>query len=229
MTRTCIIIDDEKTARNIIKTYIAEVSFLELKGAFKNAIEALEYLQSHSVDLLFLDIEMPKLSGLNFAKIIGSNTQIIFTTAHREFALDGFELNAVDYLLKPFSFDRFLKAVQKTQAKTPTISHEKSMDYMFIKVNKQMLKIDFDALLYIEGLSNYVKIQTHENAFVVYDKLSALIKKLPAHQFIRIHKSYIINVLKIKLYTKEFVEIDGKHIPVSATYRASLMALLKTH
>lgn len=177
--------------------------------------------------MLFLDIEMPKLSGLNFAKIIDSNTQIIFTTAHREFALDGFELSAVDYLLKPFSFNRFLKAVQKTHVKIQTIKDVKPIDYMFVKVNKQMLKIDFNALLYIEGLSNYVKIQTHEKAFVVYDKLSTLIENLPTNQFVRVHKSYIINVSKIKLYTKEFVEIDGKHIPVSSTYRASLMALLK--
>lgn len=227
MIQQCIIVDDELTARNILRTYIADVTFLKLVGEFKNAIEALEFTQNNHVDLLFLDIEMPKLSGLNFAKIINPNPKIIFTTAHREFALEGFELSAVDYLLKPFSFDRFLKAVQKTLL-TPKIVHDaKTVNHIFIKVNKQMVKVNFDNLLYVEGLSNYIKIHTEKNTFVVYDKLSAIIKNLPSNLFMRVHKSHIINTSKISLYTNEFVEINSVHIPVSTTYRQELHAFLK--
>jgi len=226
MTQTCIIVDDEKTARNIIKNYIEDTSFLELKGEFKNALEALEYLRDNTVDLLFLDIEMPKLSGLNFASLLDTKIKIIFTTAHREFALEGFELNAVDYLLKPFSFDRFLKAVQKTIVIHHSSEKSPALDHIFVKVNKQMQKINYDTLLYIEGLSNYVKIHTHTETLVVYDKLSNLTKNLPSNQFMRVHKSYIINTTKIKLYTKEFVEIENTHIPISSTYRSKLLAFL---
>ena len=147
MIKKCIIVDDEQTARNIIRSYVNEVPFLELISEFKNAIEALEYLRAHKIDVIFLDIEMPKLSGINFAKIIGKETQIIFTTAHRDFAVEGFELNAADYLLKPFSFDRFLSAIQKLKMPLGEQIESKSPDYIFVKVNKQMVKVEFDSLL----------------------------------------------------------------------------------
>jgi len=230
MTKNCIIVDDEQTARNILKAYISDVSFLKLINEFKNALEALEFIKHNNIDIIFIDIEMPKLSGLNFVKIIDSNAQIIFTTAHREFALDGFELNAIDYLLKPFSFDRFLKAVQKTIPKTtlnmPLSNSIKTSDHIYVKVNKQMIKVYFKTLLYIEGLSNYVKLYTNNGSLVVYDKLSSLIDDLPSNEFMRVHKSYIINTSKIELYTNEYVEIDNKHIPVSNTYRKALISFL---
>ena len=225
MIKNCIILDDEQTARNILKTYISDVSFLRLSSEFKNALDALEFIKHNKIDIIFLDIEMPKLSGLNFAKIIDSDAEIIFTTAHREFALDGFELNAIDYLLKPFSFDRFLKAVQKT-SKTISNYSTKANDHIYLKVNKQMVKVHFEALLYVEGLSNYIKIYLDNGSLVVYEKLSSLIDSLPSEIFMRVHKSYIINTSKIELYTNEYVEIDNKHIPISNTYRQTLISFL---
>ena len=228
MKYSCIIVDDEQTARNILKKYIQEVTSLNLKGEFKNALDALEYLQNHKVDLIFLDIEMPKLSGINLAKIIENKIKIIFTTAHREFALEGFELSVVDYLLKPFSFDRFLKAVQKVIIRESQYNENIINDFIYVKVNKKMIKINFSELLYIEGLSNYIKIHTKNETLVVYEKLSSLSKSLPSNTFMRIHKSYIVNIKKIKVYTREYVEIVNKHIPISSTYRADLLSFLKS-
>lgn len=228
MKYSCIIVDDEQTARNILKKYIQDVPSLKLESEFKNSIDALEYIQSHNINLIFLDIEMPKLSGISLAKIIESKTKVIFTTAHREFALEGFELNVVDYLLKPFSFDRFLKAVQKVMQRESQKVDNSTNDFIYVKVDKKMIKINFSELLYIEGLSNYIKIHTKSNTYVVYDKLSTLTTTLPSLTFMRIHKSFIVNLKKIKLYTREYVEIVNKHIPISSTYRAILLSYLKS-
>lgn len=226
MKLRCIIVDDEQTARNILKKYIGDVASLELIAEFKNALEVLDYLQEHSVDLVFLDIEMPKLSGLNLAKIIENKVKIVFTTAHREFALEGFDLSAVDYLLKPFSFDRFLKAIQKITPQLSNTTVLPTVDHIFVKADKKMVKVEFSELLYIEGLSNYVKIHTIEDTLVVYEKMSDLILRLPSLSFMRIHKSYIINTGKIKTYTREYVEIKKTHIPISLTYRNTLLSFL---
>ncbi|WP_438422403.1 LytR/AlgR family response regulator transcription factor [Aquimarina macrocephali] len=229
MKLRCIIVDDEQTARNILKKYIGDVSTLDLMGEFKNALEALDYIQNHSVDVMFLDIEMPKLSGLNLAKIIENKIKIVFTTAHREFALEGFDLSAIDYLLKPFSFDRFLKSIQKINPSlsTTTVTPAPVVDHIFVKADKKMVKINFSELLYIEGLSNYVKIHTIENTLVVYEKMSDLVLRLPSLSFMRIHRSYIVNTEKIKTYTKEYVEIKKRHIPISLTYRNALLSFLE--
>ena len=228
MKYNCIIVDDEQTARNILKKYIQDVPSLKLENEFKNAIDALEYIQNHNIDLIFLDIEMPKLSGISLAKIIENKTKVIFTTAHREFALEGYELNVVDYLLKPFSFDRFLKAVQRVVKRETQNTETLINDFIYVKVNKKMMKINFSELLYIEGLSNYIKIHTKNETLVVYDKLSVLANRLSSNSFMRIHKSYIINLKKVKLYTREYVEISNKHIPISSTYRAGLLSFLKS-
>ena len=157
---------------------------------------------------------------------IWNKSKIIFTTAHREFALEGFELSAVDYLLKPFSFDRFLKAVQKVIIRESQNIETTPNDFIYVKVNKKMMKINFSELLYIEGLSNYIKVHTKNEILVVYDKLSTLSKSLPSNSFMRIHKSYIVNLKMIKLYTREYVEICNRHIPISSTYRADFMSAL---
>ncbi len=224
MTQGCIVVDDERTARNILKAYINDVPFLVFVNEFKNAIEALEFIQENDIDIIFLDIEMPKLSGLNFAKLIKNNTKIIFTTAHREFALEGFELNATDYLLKPFSFDRFLNAVKRTVSKN-NISTKAAVNHMYIKVDKIMTRVDYADLLYIEGMSNYVKVNTVHETLITYNKLSDLDELLP-EKFVRVHKSYIVNTSKIRNYTKEYVEINKKHIPIGLTYRAQLLTNL---
>lgn len=227
MKYRCIIVDDEQTARNILKRYVNDIPFLQLEGEFKNAIEALEYIRKNPIDLMFLDIEMPKLSGINLAKIVENEVKVIFTTAHREFAIDGFELNAVDYLLKPISFDRFLKATHRITEQSKALNQDSINSYFYVKVNKQMIKIEFSNLLYIEGLSNYIKIFTADQSYVVYDKLSSLSNELPSNSFMRIHKSYIVNTKKINLYTREYVEIRKKQIPIGSTYKTALLSFLE--
>jgi DNA-binding LytR/AlgR family response regulator len=226
MSLKCIVVDDEKGARDILKTYIADVIYLDLIGEFKNALEALDFLRENkSVDVVFLDINMPKLSGIDAAKMF-LNTNIIFTTAHREFAIQGFELNATDYLLKPFSFDRFLSAVQRISFQHDVKkSSEKKNSYIDLKVGKIMTRIEFSDLIYIEGLSNYVKIITEKESLVCYYKISDLVDQLPK-QFIRVHKSYIINLSKITSYTKEYVLIDSKYIPIGKTFKSMVLKQL---
>lgn len=221
MTLDCIIVDDEKTPRNILKQYIEKTSYLNFKKEFWNPIEAIQFIDQYPIDLIFLDIEMPRLSGLDFARILKKKHQIIFTTAHREFALEGFELNAKDYLLKPFSFQRFLEAVEKCM---PIITAAKNIqEFIFVKVNKKNVRVNFNELLYIEGMSNYIKLHLIKTTLVAYEKLSVIIEQLPSYQFLRVHNSYIANLSKVESFTKEFLIINNKHIPISKTYRAAFL------
>lgn len=216
-----VVVDDEKRARNILKSYIEDVPYLEFVAEFKNALEALNFLRTTNIDIVFLDINMPKLSGINAAKMLG-NSKIIFTTAHREFAIEGFELNAIDYLLKPISFNRFLNAVQRIPRDSEL---NLTKDYFDVKVGKAITRIDFSDLFYVEGLSNYVKLRTTKEVLVTYKKLSDLEEQLPKH-FLRVHKCYIINLKKITSYSKEFVQINKKHIPIGITYRGLVLNVL---
>jgi len=223
----CIIVDDELAARNILKKYISNVPFLHLSGEFKNAMEAFSFLQKNKVDLLFLDIEMPQLSGIHFAKIIGSDANIIFTTAHREFAVEGFELNAIDYLLKPFSFNRFLAAIKKC-VKNDTSNTSSLLDkYMYIRTNKKMVKVKYADLLFIEGMGNYIKVHLSNRTLITYEKMSAILEALPENEFVRIHKSYIVNVSRIETFTREYVEIGKRHLRIGGTFRNNFLNLLK--
>lgn len=226
MMFNCIIIDDELTPRNILKQYIGDVPNLNLIGEFWNPIDAVKFIDTNAIDIIFLDIEMPKISGLDFVKILNEKHNIIFTTAHREFALEGFELNAVDYLLKPFSLQRFIQAVRKCTTKMSEVNGISS-DSIFLKSNKEMVRINFNELNYIEGMSNYIKLNLAKSRLTVYEKLSVIIEKLPADKFIRVHNSYIINLTKIKSYTKEYVIIGNKHIPISKTYRNRFLKYLE--
>jgi len=223
----CIIVDDELAARNILKKYISNVPFLHLSGEFKNAMEAFSFLQKNKVDLLFLDIEMPQLSGIHFAKIIGSDANIIFTTAHREFAVEGFELNAIDYLLKPFSFNRFLAAIKKC-VKNDTSNTSSLLDkYMYIRTNKKMVKVKYADLLFIEGMGNYIKVHLSNRTLITYEKMSAILEALPENEFVRIHKSYIVNVSRIETFTREYVEIGKRHLRIGGTFRNNFLNRLK--
>ncbi|WP_339882401.1 LytTR family DNA-binding domain-containing protein [Polaribacter vadi] len=219
----CVIVDDEPMAREIIASYIDKSPNLELLESCKNASEAIEFMQDHKADLFFLDINMPEINGLSLAKIINSKGQIIFTTAYRDYAVDGFNLNVVDYLLKPISFDRFLEAVQKVSA--PEII-ENDNDFMFVRADRKMVKIDFNSILYIESLSDYVKIFTTEKTIVIRETISSLQEKLPAKKFIRIHRSFIISFKKIDSYTNEFIEINQKALPISRSYKESVLQKL---
>jgi two-component system LytT family response regulator len=219
----CIVVDDEPMAREIIETYIAKTSNLELVASFSNAAEAILFVQENEVDLFFLDIHMPEISGLSLAKIIHKKSQIIFTTAYREYAIDGFNLNVVDYLLKPIAFDRFLQAVQKVLIlEIP----ENNNNFMFVRSDRKMVKIDFNSILYIESLSDYLKIFTKEKTIVLRETISGLEEKLPAKKFIRIHRSFIVSLKNLTSYTNEFIEIDQKALPISRSYKESVLQKL---
>ena len=219
----CVVVDDEPMAREIIETYIAKTPNLELVASFKNAAEVILFAQENEVDLFFLDIHMPEISGLSLAKIIHKKSQIIFTTAYREYAIDGFNLNVVDYLLKPIAFDRFLQAVQKVLIlEIP----ENNNNFMFVRSDRKMVKIDFNSILYIESLSDYLKIFTKEKTIVVRETISGLEEKLPAKKFIRIHRSFIVSLKNLTSYTNEFIEIDQKALPISRSYKESVLQKL---
>ena len=219
----CVIVDDEPMAREIIETYIAKIPNLDLIGSCKNAAEAILFAQENEVDLFFLDIHMPEISGLSLDKIIHKKSQIIFTTAYREYAIDGFNLNVVDYLLKPIAFDRFLQAVQKVLIlEIP----ENNNNFMFVRSDRKMVKIDFNSILYIESLSDYLKIFTKEKTIVLRETISGLEEKLPAKKFIRIHRSFIVSLKNLTSYTNEFIEIDQKALPISRSYKESVLQKL---
>jgi two-component system LytT family response regulator len=219
----CVVVDDEPMAREIIETYIAKTPNLELVASCKNAAEVILFAQENEVDLFFLDINMPEISGLSLAKIIHKKAQIIFTTAYRKYAIDGFNLNVVDYLLKPIGFDRFLQAVQKVLVSEVA---ENNNDFMFVRSDRKMVKIDFNAILYIESLSDYLKIFTKEKTIVIREKISSLEEKLPSKKFIRIHRSFIVSFKSISSYTNEFIEVNQKALPISRSYKESVLQKL---
>ncbi len=223
MNLKCLIVDDEPIAQNIVKGYIADTPNLEVIGICDNAMEALKILQEHTVDILFLDIEMPKITGLSFLKTLSHPPATIITTAYREFALEGYELDVVDYLLKPFSFERFLKAVNKVSCKNEASQYTKqkisSKTYEYFKIDRKNVKVNYNDIMYIEGLSNYVKIHLQTKHLVVYHKLIDLEKILPVNQFVRIHKSYIISIDKIKAYGNDYVEVLDQQLSIGNTYK----------
>ncbi|QXP66679.1 LytTR family DNA-binding domain-containing protein [Polaribacter sp. AHE13PA] len=232
-TINCVIVDDEPIARNILETFVAKIPNLNLVKSCKNAMEAFEIANSNNIDLFFLDINMPDISGLSLAKSINKKSKIIFTTAYREYAVDGFDLQAVDYLLKPIAFDRFLQAVNKFfETQTVIVSQvdveEPSVksDYIFVRSERKMVKINFDDILYVESLSDYIKIHTKDTVLVTRETISNLEMKLPSQQFLRIHRSYIINLNKTDSYTNEFIEIEKNAIPISRTYKENVLKKL---
>ena len=218
---TCLIVEDEPIAADVLKDYISQVSFLELKGVCKDAIFALERLKEEPIDVLFLDIHLPKLKGLEFLKILKDKPQTILTTAYHQYALDAFEEDVVDYLMKPIEFSRFLKAVNKLKKKesqpvvNQSIKNNSSKPFRFFNVNKKMVKVFYDDILYIESLREYIRIHTKEKRLVFRQSLSELLLKLPENQFFRIHRSYIINPLQIESIEGNMVHLAGQKLPIS--------------
>ena len=191
----CLIIDDEITAREILESHVAKISAIKLCGSCKNALETFSIINNQKIDLIFLDINMPEINGLSFAKSINRNIKVIFTTAYREYAIEGFDLQAVDYLLKPISFERFLQAVNKylgenIPIETPQLSESilDESDFIFVKSDRKMVKIDFEEILHIESLSDYIKISTTQKTIVTREAISNIEAKLPKKKFIRIHR-----------------------------------------
>jgi two-component system, LytTR family, response regulator len=226
---SCIIVEDEPLAAKVLQEYIAEVPFLELKGWFKDAILATEYLRDNSVELMFLDIHLPKLKGMAFLKTLTHPPSVIITTAYHQYAVEGFDLNVTDYLLKPIEFERFLVAVNKVKS-APVQSGQNDPDkdsksYLFLNVQKKKVKISFSDILYIESQREYVKIVTPKKEFLSKISTTEIESLLPPNLFKRIHRSFIISIPKIESYTTEEVEINGVSIPVGRDYRHVLGGL----
>jgi DNA-binding LytR/AlgR family response regulator len=225
----CLIIDDEPPAQEILKKYVAEVPSLELAGICNNAIEALPHLQSRPIDLLFLDIQMPGLPGTTFIRTLANPPKVIFTTAFRKFALEGFELNAVDYLLKPISFGRFITAVNRvlqlqitagsnvyTNIETESVGNQ---SFLYIRANRRMVKVLYDEILYIESLKDYLKIVTPDKTIISRSSISSMEEMLPKNAFLRIHRSYIVAINKVESFNGESVDVSKNELPIGRLFR----------
>lgn len=219
----CIIVEDEPLAIKLLSDYILQVPFLELQASFKDAIVATEYLQYNHTDLIFLDIHLPKLKGMAFLKTITHPPAIIITTAYHQYAVEGFNLNVTDYLLKPFEFERFLTAVSKVkpaqaEKQQPSESRE-AKDYLFLNVQKKKVKILFAEIAYIESQREYIKIITIKHVYISKMSTHEIEDLLPRGDFKRIHRSFIVSVSRIESYTAEMVEVNGVSIPIGRGYR----------
>ncbi len=220
---TCIIVEDEPLAAKVLSDYISQVPFLKLEGTFKDAILALEYLRNNTVDLIFLDIHLPKLKGIAFLKTLSHPPAVIVTTAYHQYAVEGFNLNVTDYLLKPFEFERFLVAVNKVKSAQPEkkeqIENTDTKDYLFLNVQKKKVKILFSEIAYIESQREYIKIVTTKKEYTSKMGTHEIENLLPANLFKRIHRSFIVSLNKIDSYTAEMVEVNGVLIPIGRGYR----------
>jgi DNA-binding LytR/AlgR family response regulator len=222
----CIIVDDEPIACDILENHLQKIDTFHIVATCKNAIDAFNIINSNKIDVIFLDINMPEISGLSFARSINKDIKIIFTTAYRDYAVDGFDLKAVDYLLKPISFERLLQAVNKfldeniaiNPEKKEEINHEKT-DFIFVRSDRKMIKINFLDLFYIESIGDYLKIHLQNKIIVTRETITSIEAKLPKKDFIRIHRSFIISIRNIDSYTNEFVEVNKKAIPISRNYK----------
>lgn len=229
-----IIIDDEPLAQNVIKQYAKKLPDLKIVESCDDAICAHQVLQEQDVDLLFLDINMPKLSGISFLKNLKNPPLVIFTTAYSEYALEAYELNAIDYLKKPFSFERFCKAYYraeellqlKQKAATTSSASQVAEDFLFIKSNKKSVKVKYSSILYIEGLGDYIKIHLEGDKLVTNLSMKKILTLLPTRQFYRIHKSYIISMDKIENLEGNMVSINGNKLPIGNSYRQEFMNLI---
>lgn len=227
MNITCIIIDDEPLARKGLKEYVTDVDFLNLIGEFDNPLKAAEFISRGEVQLLFLDIQMPKITGLDFFKTLQNAPPVIFTTAYPQYALEGFEVNALDYLVKPVSFDRFFKAVLKAkefyEVRDTNRKETESSDYFFIKADNKLVKILFDEVLYVEALQNYVTIHTAARKYMTYLTFKSVEDYLPTDKFLKVHKSYIVAASKIDSIEGNDIRIGQQHIPISRNQKDEVM------
>jgi len=232
----CVIIDDEPAAIDVLKFHLSSIPFVELKKTFRDPLDALEYLQQHTVDLVFLDINMPKLSGISFPKFLQNPPLIIFTTAYSEYALESYELKAVDYLLKPIEFNRLLQAVMKAKqlleknstitTSSAEISPDISEQTIFIKSGSEFHQLFIQNIKYIESDGNYVTFYTDKRPILARYKLSEVLELLPKEYFTRIHRSYIVAIKHIETVKKHCVVIDGNEIPISSNYREGFLTII---
>ena len=224
----CIAIDDEPLALQLIAQYASRIPFLTLEKVFTNPDEAALWLNQNEVDILFLYIQMPDINGLEFYKSLTKKPPVIFTTAYSEFAVEGFNVDAVDYLLKPFEYDRFLKAVYKAREYLDFLSNQQlNMASIFVKVDYQLMKINLKDIELIEGLDDYIRIHIKPKPILTLMTLKSLQEKLPSQEFVRIHRSYIVPLSKIESFGKSKVKVAGKEIPVGSSYGETYQQILK--
>lgn len=229
---SCLIVDDEPMALSLIESYVLKTPFLELKGKCRSAFEALEKIHETPIDLLFLDIQMPQLNGIELSKTLSKNTKVIFTTAFDQYALEGFKVDALDYLLKPFNFEEFYKASSKAkdwfalvhQSNKPN-SHKESPTYIFIRAEYKLVKILLDDILYIEGLKDYVKIwlANESRPLLTHTSLKKLEEELPKNKFMRVHRSYIIALDKIQAVERSQALIHNQYIPIADQFKQTFL------
>lgn len=236
MSIRCLIVDDEPLARDLLEGYVKKTPFLELAGKCRSAVEALKEIEEKEVDLLFLDIQMPELTGLEFSQILGKKIKVIFTTAFGEYALEGFKVSALDYLLKPFNYSDFLKAAQKAKEWFDLVNNQATAkvtekNSLLVKSDYKLIKIDLDDILYFEGMKDYVKIYQENQPRPVLSlmTLKSLEEQLPPQRFMRIHRSFIINLSKINAVERSQVRIGKEEIPIAEKYKEKFQQYLSDH
>ncbi|MBL4706935.1 MAG: response regulator transcription factor [Flavobacteriales bacterium] len=215
----CIIIEDEPLALERTKNFVSKVPFLELSATFEDALNGLAYLRSNEVDLLFLDINMDELTGIELLESYKIESQVIITTAYQEYALKGYELNVTDYLLKPFTFNRFLQAVNKAQSKIVKESESRSSDFIFVKTENRLEKITLNEIVYIEGMRDYRRIHTLDKKIMTLQNFKELEQLIPSNLVCRVHKSYMVGLNHIDSVERSRINISGQRVPISDTYR----------
>ena len=228
---SCLVIDDEQLAIDVIAAYIPKVPFLKLEGTYTNPVEALVQLQKEKIDLIFLDIQMPQLSGLQFMKLLQSQVQVVIVSAYNEFALQGFENDVTDYLLKPVSFDRFLKSAEKALRLSDKSSKEVALplsnpDFIFVRADNKIIKINFNDILYIEGLKNYISIYTTTKRIITLQNMKTLEEVLPSSRFVRVQKSYIVNLEKIDTIERQRIFIGDNSIPIGESFAQNFFSII---
>lgn len=234
----CIIVDDEPPAQRVLEKYISDIAILKLEGKCKNALEAMEMLHQKEIDLMFLDINMPKISGLSFLQSLKNPPMVIITTAYREYALEGFELDVLDYLNKPIPFERFMKAINKAadrmasrQPGSETITTQVNLsnpNFIFVKDDKVTYRVDLQDFLYAEAVGDYVKIFTPQKVYLTNQTMKTIESWLPATQFIRVHKSYLVSLAKITNFEGNIIRINNTIIPIGQSYRKGFFDLIET-
>ena len=241
MNLRCAIVDDEPLALGLLESYIKKTSFLELSGSYSSAIQAMKYLPEHPVDVLFLDIQMPELSGLEFSRMVPKDTRIIFTTAFDQYALDGYRVNALDYLLKPISYSDFMEAInqavgwfelqQKAVKQNSETADDNKKNYIYVKSDYKLIQIELNKILYIEVLKDYIKIHLdgEERPILSLVSMRAMEEKLPADKFIRVHRSFIVQKQKIKVIDKGRIVFGKEYIPISDSYKQELQNYVNEH
>lgn len=228
----CLVVDDEPLAREIICRYIEQMPHLELAGECANALQALSVLQHETVDLLFLDIRMPQLNGNDFIKTLKHPPKIIFTTAFPEYALEGYELDVLDYLMKPIPFERFLKAINKAYPLGNKTEHniaeeKKSEAFVYFRADRKMVKVMLADILYIESMKDYIKVITDKATIITKQSISSMEEMLPENSFIRVHRSYMVSLQHIRSFTSELIEIGNMEIPIGKLYRNTTLKVLQ--